>query len=460
MPLLLSASQKYKKTFPDRIWVDFVIAPGETIYARTQIQRARAAFLSNAAQFFADRGAAVRWLVPLSPESVYQFEAFFSKAQALHVEAVITIVDGVELSRNDQLFAADFIRYHILEDKNGCLGVAARRGYEALLGELDGCQTSRNDEIFLSILQSKPKAMRARQESGRFAFIVEAAGVLIDGARAHFRRALLFGTKRDEAARSARLNQVLLIGAYGGEHIGDAAILGGVVLRLHQRQGVENAILLSQRPAHTRHLIPMIDTPVNIEVREYLHAEIDACIDDVDAVVFAGGPIVDLPKQLVRHLYAVSKAKARGKPFIMEGVGPGPLSRLPSRATARQIVSLADYISVRTKDSADAAIMNGLNVEVGRDPAFDYLETRQGDLSKMQPNETAALERLLDGVGDRPVIGVNIRPIYHQYTVGVKDAEKAAYTQMVEDRFERRLAKALSEFNAQSPKKPVSYFFP
>ena len=62
---------------------------------------------------------------------------------------------------------------------------------------------------------------------------------------------------------------MLIIGAYGGEHIGDTAILGGVLLRIHRRYGTTRAILMSQRPDHTRHLVPMLDTPVDVTVEAY-----------------------------------------------------------------------------------------------------------------------------------------------------------------------------------------------
>lgn len=459
-PAAFELIARIQKRFSDRSYVDFKIAPTDTFYPQTETERRRSAYLSDAAAHFTGLGAPVRWLIPLTHSLVYKLETFFLRAQCLAVEAMISKFDANDLDRNDRLFAADFVRYHILEEASGLLSLDQRQGYEALLKILDGADARNVDDICSRLLSVGPQAIRGRQQRQGLDFVREATGVLFDGARAHLLR-LFTPKKRDiKSVAAAQFKKVLLIGAYGGEHIGDAAILGGVAFRLRARHGVTQAILMSQRPDHTRHLIPMIETPVEIEVREYLHSEIDASIDEVDAVIFAGGPIVDLPKQLVRHLYAVSRAKARGKPFLMEGVGPGPLHRLPSRATVRRIISLADYVAVRTQESAGADILKGQDVVVGRDPAFDYLETRQDELSRMPTHEVREIERLLDGANSRPVIGVNIRPIYHQYTVGVKEADKASYTEMIEDRFERRLAEALTQFSRNNSTKPVIVLFP
>lgn len=451
---------KVVNAFAGRIIVAFQIACQDTFYGRSAEDQQRSLFLAEAARFFGARNAPVRWFIPLNCETVYRLEGLFLTARELSVEADISCVDACSLCTEDRLFAVDYIRYRILDEASWPINAVKRKGYETIIQLLESDYSGSFYGICASILSLKPTIKIRPKRSRRLDFVREAAGVLIDGARAY--SVAVFQSKNADQpiAAGEHFEKVLLIGAYGGEHIGDAAILGGVALRLHQRHGVKSAILMSQRPAHTKHLISMIDTPVEIEVREYLHREIDACVDEVDAVIFAGGPIVDLPKQLVRHLYAVSSAKTHGKPFLMEGVGPGPLHRLPSRMTARKIISLADHVSLRTKESAEAEIVRGIEFEVGRDPAFDYLETRRGELSKMPEKEIAEIERLLDGACDRPVIGVNIRPIYHQYTVGVKDADKASYTKMVEDRFERRMAEALTQFSRSKSAKPVIVFFP
>ena len=224
---------------------------------------------------------------------------------------------------------------------------------------------------------------------------------------------------------------------------------------------------MTQRPLHTSHLmpmldVPMLDVPLSVTVDRYDWPQIKRHVAEVDCIVFAGGPLIDLPKQLVRHLYAVSLARRQGKPFIAEGIGPGPFARLPSKWTARRLIELADRISVRSTDGASRELLKGLEVEAGRCPAFDYLATRGDELSRLPLSDQADIETLLEGTEGRPVVGLNIRPIGHLYTTGVGDEDPAVYTRRIEERFENRLADGMREFHQRSApdKKPCYVFFP
>ena len=42
-------------------------------------------------------------------------------------------------------------------------------------------------------------------------------------------------------------NKVLIVGAYGGEHVGDSAILGGVISELNKKYGHAEYDVLSTR---------------------------------------------------------------------------------------------------------------------------------------------------------------------------------------------------------------------
>ena len=139
----------------------------------------------------------------------------------------------------------------------------------------------------------------------------DVAEVLTEGARAiaQWGRTALTGRSRGSTTAARSLPRVLVIGAYGGDHIGDTAILGGVLVRMHRRYGTREAILVSQRPQHTARLAAMLDTPVAVRVEDYQQSRAAHLLKDVDGVVFAGGPLMDLPKQLVKHLYTVAVAR-------------------------------------------------------------------------------------------------------------------------------------------------------
>lgn len=410
-------------------------------------------------------GRSVRWLIPLSPAWVYKLDGLASLAFELGAEPLPVLpstLDGkagetAPLEGDDRLFAWDFVEYRLLGEDAGRLS-AHRIAYYRKLSDwlLNGHGA---DAPFARDVLMDAGAARPGMGMGERLKLL-AADLADVGAAGLLGHALATITPAAKEGADPAIPQALLIGAYGGEHIGDAAILGGVLFRIHRRHGTTRAILMTQRPAHTRHLVKMLETPVALEVQEYTLGNIRRAVRACDGLVFAGGPLTDLPKQLVRHLVAASLFKQAGKPFIMEGIGPGAFPRKPSAITARRLVQKADRIAIRNREDAGRPVISGREIEIGHDPAFDYLATRGPSLTRLPDFEPAQIEGLLAGTDGRPVIGLNIRPIGHLYTVSEGGQDKAAYTRQVEDRFEQEFAKALAEFSAATATKPAFVFFP
>ncbi|HVE90488.1 MAG TPA: polysaccharide pyruvyl transferase family protein [Burkholderiaceae bacterium] len=442
-------------------------------------------------------GLVIRWLVPMVPALVYRLEAVFSLARDEGVEPVLVPVrnsgamrSSELLSGEDRLFVSDFIAYRLLDEEKHLHDAIRIASYRALKGQLEGTDArmiagTRKVLVLSADGERTPQWTLHGEERPNFANgarrlalerwadlgasrllaqIVEVSGVLREGGLALAQwvcakfATLIRGRREHETER--RLKRVLLIGAYGGEHIGDAAILGGVLFRINRRYGTTEGVLMSQRPAHTRHLMPMLDTPFKLDVDSYELANIRHHLASVDAVVFAGGPLIDLPKQLVKHLYAASLARRADKPFIAEGIGPGPFPRWPSEWTARRLVHLADRISLRTAKESDATVMRGLTPEVGRDPAFDYLATRGAVLGRLRETDRQWIDRLVQGTQGRLLIGLNLRPIRHLFTVGAPSGKRAEYTSQIEARFEERLAEGMRLFHRACSAPPCFIFFP
>lgn len=255
-------------------------------------------------------------------------------------------------------------------------------------------------------------------------------------------------------ALPAQLRDVLIIGAYGGDHVGDAAILGGVLLTLHQQYGVTSAKLLSHRPEHTRRLAAALVTPVSLTVHHYNAPTAKLFAAEADALVIAGGPLMDLPRVLAKHLVAAASARKHRKPLIVERVGVGPFKREASVRAARILLKQAARISTRTSKAAQHPIARGLNVSVGRDPAFDYLATR-AELSRLTAGEKQSVDDLLVGTQDRLIIGINVRPIRHMWS-----PKGESFSEQSEDQFIDQLASAMRNLS-KLVSKPVTYvFFP
>jgi hypothetical protein len=45
----------------------------------------------------------------------------------------------------------------------------------------------------------------------------------------------------------------------------------------------------------------MLDTPVELRVEDYDQSKIGSLLEQVEGVAFVRGPLMDLPKQLVKH---------------------------------------------------------------------------------------------------------------------------------------------------------------
>lgn len=430
----------------------------------------------DATRALRQQGIAVRWWIPLSPVLVYRLEALYSLARAEAADPVLTptgadapVAQGraALTTEDDLLFAADFVAYRLLDQEQALLSATRRGAYAALLqrlraggpnGEADGVSIPPDDGAGPGEARD---GGRIRQQIAHAADVV---GVLSDGVRG----LLQWGRSKTPLGRRARpplqagdpLPRLMLIGAYGGDHIGDTAILGGVLLRMHARHGSTHAVLMSQRPEHTRHLVAMLETPVQVTVAPYVASEVAATLSQVDGVVFAGGPLMDLPKQLVLHLHTVSLARHRGIPFLVEGIGAGPFVRRASEWIARRLLEMADRIVVRTSSDAAAPLMAGLRPETGRDPAFDYLATRGATLTKRSAADDQWHDRLLRGTAGRMIVGVNIRPIRHEWTAGAEAGKQAEYTRMIAERFEQRLAEAMRRVHASAPRPVTFLFFP
>lgn len=451
----------------------------------------------KASQALRMKGVPVRWWVPVRPELAHRLEALFSLAKDEWVDAVLVpswcLPAGAyqevrSLTEDEHLFVKDFVIYRLLEEDAPNTAPERLAYYQWLRDALDGAGPRRPAgarpvaTVVIDAETPPHVALENRPTLGDLAAV--AAGperkssfetlsakardigeVVIDGDRALLKWARgqgeggIAAPSAPPLAPGTKLPRIVVIGAYGGEHIGDMAILGGVLLRCHERFGTTDAVLMSQRADHTERLVKNLELPVCLTVEPYEHENIKAAIRTADGVVYAGGPLMDLPKQLVRHLYAASQAHAERKPLILEGIGAGPFTRMPSEWIGRRLTTMASRISVRTGTDAEQGIMQGLHPEIGRDPAFDYLASRPANLTRITESDRADVERLLVGTEGKLIIGINLRPIREMFTADTPAAKRAEYTQFVVQRFEERLAEAMIAFSKQSATKPCYIYY-
>ena len=147
--------------------------------------------------------------------------------------------------------------------------------------------------------------------------------------------------------------------------------------------------------------------------------------------------------------------KRMAKPFFIEGIGVGPFKRAISLWAARRIVLEALQINVRTQGAAANPILNNIKVNVGRCPAFDYLETRKQALTKLSRIDQDSVDKLLTETEGRVLVGLNIRLIRHFYS-----DQQADSSQSMETIFLNQLAEGLKSYSKKLNKPLTLVFFP
>jgi polysaccharide pyruvyl transferase WcaK-like protein len=351
----------------------------------------------------ARRRDSVVWHVSVTPANVYRLDALHRLAEDEGIQ--VRFRANADLDERERAFFIDYSQHRIAD----LAGMRTKRKLDAL-----------------------------------FAGAWEAADALV--------RTLKPGRPVGTVAREIR--RVVIVGAYGGDHVGDAAILGGVLLALHARYGVVQATVMSFRPDHTRRLAKGLATPVHVSVERYTAARVARLLDEAGALVIAGGPIVDLPRVLAKHLGSAHAARALGRPLLIERVGLGSFHRRTSMWAARRIFGMASAFSVRSRDSSRHPLLGGRTASVGRDPAFDYLATR-GVLDRLGEQERISVDRLLEGTGDSLLVGINLRPVSDDWhPLG------AEHSRRVRARFIEAFAQAMEQF-ATLAGRPVTYvYFP
>lgn len=252
-------------------------------------------------------------------------------------------------------------------------------------------------------------------------------------------------------------SRACIIGAYGGEHVGDAAILGGVILRLIERHSLDEAVVLSIRPDRTERWVRTLNLPVPVKVICY---EDDALVQSVlrqsKMLVYGGGPLMELPLHLLKHLRTVAWARNKFRlPFYIEGVGVGPLKTPLSMMIVRRIFLGACESVVRTnaaKESLSYLKIANEDVSVDRDPAFDYLDFKPDKVLPLKARERQFLETITSASGTVR-IGINLRSLWGKYS-----SDSSIDLAVVERNLLEAVVNSVSALNREGFQCEVFYF--
>lgn len=215
-------------------------------------------------------------------------------------------------------------------------------------------------------------------------------------------RPALGAAERPALPSATQRPRVLVVAPGGVGNVGDDAITTAVAERLRRLTPgtsievvTDGPLLAAPEGAWWRGtLTEVVAAPATVNPAEYL------------AVVFAGGGstasvwregLIEPRVALARRL------RAAGVPYVMSGLGVGPLDGVADERSVAELVGGAERVALRDEGSAD--LCRSLGVDAGRST------TTGDDALGLRPSGADTLAAALAevGVGDRPYLAVSIR---------------------------------------------------
>lgn len=196
------------------------------------------------------------------------------------------------------------------------------------------------------------------------------------------------------------MSTVLISGYYGFDNLGDEAVLGGLLAGLRADAPSVTPLVLSANPARTEALHQVEAVP------RMQPQALRAAFARADMLLSGGGSLLQDVTSLQSALYYLGVlwwAQRLGLPTMVIGQGLGPLTRMVTRAVARQVLNRVNAITVR--DAASATFLAELGVtvppvEVTADLAY---------LLEPEPTERVGSWWTAHMPSNRPVIAVALR---------------------------------------------------
>lgn len=158
-----------------------------------------------------------------------------------------------------------------------------------------------------------------------------------------------------------------ITGSYGGNNMGDEAILQSIIAQIHALFDAE-VVVFSRDPDDTMH---RHDVHLALPVRKMSRKESLGEIEKLDLLIVGGGGIL-YDYEVKTYLREAQLAQEKGVPVMIYAVGAGPLQDSQSQALVREVLGSASVITVRDKPSMQILEEIGVNKEiiVTADPAF------------------------------------------------------------------------------------------
>ena len=204
--------------------------------------------------------------------------------------------------------------------------------------------------------------------------------------------------------------QILISGSYGTLNVGDEAILAVLVNELIRRDCDVGVLTYTPEATKLRHPAARV---VRSGVLRGLPGTVTA-IRDADMLVVGGGGIIQDATSLgnlVFHLSRPLLARLLGTPFMLAGVGIGPLNSLISKTIVRWVCNAAASVEVR--DGKSRKTLTTLDVSEDQiqevaDFAHLLVMHEKNEMDRDGRNLIDTLRQSKQSNG--PLIGLSLRP--------------------------------------------------
>ncbi len=158
-----------------------------------------------------------------------------------------------------------------------------------------------------------------------------------------------------------------ITGSYGGNNLGDEAILQSIIEQINQLLDAEITVF-SRDPDDTMHRHKVHRA---VPVRKMSRKESLAEIEKLDILIVGGGGIL-YDYEVKVYLREAVLAREKNIPIMIYAVGAGPLKDSQSQSLVREVLNSSAVITVRDKHSMQLLEDIGVDKEiiVTADPAF------------------------------------------------------------------------------------------
>lgn len=417
-----------------RISFDFPLYGTAIVYDRTVGQPGRFASLEQLARTLHSANQhLVRIIVPLNPETVSTIFDLWHRLVQGDVPFRFTLGDWRKstpasrkileemldnLAHHDSTPAADQYLYFSWRKAVSCGDMPSSPATVEVVGD----EKLVRDKLENGSIALQPNAIDLKWWLSRFARAHKIVNVM-KLARGGF-ELLDYRIRPTLQASSAAVPRaghtppkILFIGWYGTETAGDKAILGGLLDTISRKHPDFGGMVASLRPYYTQKTLLELGHSAHVEAVPYDRDLVRGRLPEVNMVVVAGGPLMDLV-ELADLLMVLKQARKRGIPIVIAGCGIGPVRWPIARGMIRLMLQMADRIVLRDEDSVEQAkslLLNTRNIESGLDPSLAYLSA-------------LSIEGRLEVEQERPVLGLGVRAWQRKFARHIprEDFSKAA----------------------------------